>query len=173
MMDHAAREKLINNSMYPKVLDLKVGSQVMLIKNTDDTLVNGSLGRVIKFETARSHAGGTTDDKEDAKKKVKDERVYPIVRFERKGLIREVIVMPETWKSELPSGEIQASRTQARSFRSCMLSLLNNFIFFVFQLPLILSWAMSIHKSQGQTLERVKVDLGRVFEKGEPIAYCD
>ncbi|KZS90748.1 hypothetical protein SISNIDRAFT_457362 [Sistotremastrum niveocremeum HHB9708] len=26
---------------------------------------------------------------------------------------------------------------------------------------------MSIHKSQGQTIPRVKVDLGRVFEKGE------
>ncbi|KAH7869751.1 uncharacterized protein C8R40DRAFT_1058728 [Lentinula edodes] len=25
---------------------------------------------------------------------------------------------------------------------------------------------MSIHKSQGQTIHRVKVDLGRVFEKG-------
>jgi ATP-dependent DNA helicase PIF1 len=26
---------------------------------------------------------------------------------------------------------------------------------------------MSIHKSQGQTLERVKVDLRRIFEKGQ------
>lgn len=31
---------------------------------------------------------------------------------------------------------------------------------------------MSIHKSQGQTLERVKVDLGRVFEKGRFIIEC-
>eukprot|EP00158_Paraphelidium_tribonemae_P008541 Partr_v1_DN28607_c2_g1_i6_m49560 putative PIF1 5'-to-3' DNA helicase homolog (S. cerevisiae) len=34
------------------------------------------------------------------------------------------------------------------------------------QIPLILSWAISIHKSQGQTIPRLKVDLGRTFEEG-------
>jgi ATP-dependent DNA helicase PIF1 len=31
----------------------------------------------------------------------------------------------------------------------------------------VLSWAITIHKSQGQTIERLKVNLGRVFEKGQ------
>ncbi|KAI6164630.1 hypothetical protein EDD17DRAFT_359266 [Pisolithus thermaeus] len=58
---------------------------------------------------------------------------------------RQALIEPETWRVEQPDGEVQVSRVQ---------------------LPLILAWAMSIHKSQGQTLERVKVDLARVFEKG-------
>ena len=35
------------------------------------------------------------------------------------------------------------------------------------QVPLVIAWAMSIHKSQGQMIEQVKIDLRSVFEKGQ------
>ncbi len=49
MKDIAARDKLLANCMAPALLTLKKGAQVMLIKNIDENLVNGSLGNVIAF----------------------------------------------------------------------------------------------------------------------------
>lgn len=168
--DPAIREKLLSNMMAPKSLELKKGAQVMLIKNLDDTLVNGSLGTVIGFSTesafeisngAFEDEGGFGNNAVDplVKKRLAafsreldkgtgaDKRKYPLVQFHSvDGSARIMLCVPEPWKVETPTGEVQASREQ---------------------LPLILAWALSIHKAQGQTLERVKVDLGRVFEKGQ------
>ena len=49
IVDKTQRDKLLANCMAPEMIQLKKGAQVMLIKNIDETLVNGSLGKVIGF----------------------------------------------------------------------------------------------------------------------------
>lgn len=176
--DKQQLDRLLQNFMAPKMLELKKGAQVMLIKNMDEHLVNGSLGRVVRFATENQfnlYVDGKLDDLYDsedestsqalsreARDQIKTmsagglggpklvattERRFPVVSFLLPdGTERELLLQPEDWKVELPNGEIQAQRRQ---------------------LPLILAWALSIHKAQGQTLERVKVDLRRVFENGQ------
>lgn len=167
--DPLIRDRLLGNMMAPKVLELKKGAQVMLIKNLDETLVNGSLGTVIGFSTEAAFeiSGGAVEDEyqngDELDPKVRkrlaafsrvlsenagpDKKKYPLVQFHAvDGTARIMLCCSEPWKVETPTGEVQASREQ---------------------LPLILAWALSIHKAQGQTLARVKVDLGKVFEKGQ------
>ncbi|KAF8221764.1 hypothetical protein L208DRAFT_1326186, partial [Tricholoma matsutake] len=78
------------------------------------------------------------------------DRVWPVVRFIRG---REMMCIPQDFTVNNADGGMEARRVQ---------------------LPLILAWALSVHKSQGQTLERVRVDLRRTFEKGqgEIFAVC-
>ena len=174
--DLVQRERILNNCMAPKELQLKKGAQVMLIKNVDPQLVNGSLGKIVNFSDNETFAyrkehqeeynaayaeDGKGEGDEAEVRKLREKisaavykngtsprgRLLPVVNFQLPGgAVRQVILQPEEWKSELPNGEVQAMRKQ---------------------IPLILAWALSIHKAQGQTLERVKVDLGRVFEKGQ------
>jgi len=168
--DTNIRDKLLSNCMAPQRIELKVNSQVMLIKNQDDTLVNGSLGRIVGFMSETDFdlyredpesLGATMvelehgeDNRPSGKggpktmgRPITTANKYPLVQFALpNGTSRQLLVQPEIWKVELPNGEVQAQRIQ---------------------IPLILAWALSIHKAQGQTLERVKVDLGKVFEKGQ------
>ncbi len=165
------RSVILQNCMAPARLDLKLNCQVMLIKNRDDGLVNGSLGKVLGFICTKayqiSRSNGEPDDEvcnfnvneenlDTNRKKTRLEklqankdnaRMYPFVQFSIPGgQSRSIAVEEETWKYDDPNVEGAAERRQV---------------------PLILAWALSIHKAQGQTLERVKVDLGRVFEKGQ------
>ncbi len=173
IIDVNMREKLLANMMAPKVIELKKGAQVMLIKNMDDGLVNGSLGKVVAFMSEKTFeiydsnpdAFNTDTPIEALDEEAQASRAkirasflsksqpttsiqeFPLVHFSlADGTYRYLLVQPEEWKIELPNGEVQAQRSQ---------------------LPLILAWALSIHKAQGQTLERVKIDLRRVFEKGQ------
>lgn len=163
-----AASKLLDDTLAPRVLTLRVGAQVMLIKNIPETkLVNGSIGTIVSFETTEgayyhgiSAAGddnstrreasqlddaNTDDSGGDLERNPSSYTLprWPMVKF----ITGEVRIMPP-----MPF-EVVNAHGNSEAMRQ--------------QVPLILAWALSIHKSQGQTLERVKVDLNGIFEKGQ------
>lgn len=122
----------------PDIVKLKVGCQVMLVKNLSKHLVNGSVGTVLGFSTPEAAFHRVTGG---------NSGVVPLVRFTMAdGKMFTKPIYDETWEIVMPNGTVQCSRTQ---------------------IPLILSWAMTIHKSQGHTIQRLRVDLAGVFEKGQ------
>lgn len=157
-------------------LILKVGAKVMFIKNNTELGVsNGTMGELIGFAAVKvddsqndSNAlidnedgvdtDNTTDsetdtaksDKDNAKKDQKNPKSkkavtqkMPVVRL-NSG--REVIAEPEEWIIEDETGDVLAS---------------------YLQVPLCLAWAITIHKSQGMTLDAAEIDLSRTFELGQ------
>jgi ATP-dependent DNA helicase PIF1 len=139
--DPTQRAKLLANFMAPETLFLKTHAQVMLIKNLDETLVNGSMGKVMGFEYRDTYVVGRYDewlengipeeiegDEADNKRiqrtlaiqKLRSggQKPNPVVRFKVPGgngnMTRDLLVEADSFKAELPNGEVQASRLQVR-----------------------------------------------------------
>ncbi len=129
-------EKLQRDCIASAVIELKVGAQVMLLKNLSDTLVNGSLGIVKEFITPSDPPtlpGGKRMHETNVEK-------VPLVEFSIYGPHgidpdASVTVAVTRQKCDIEEGRItMASRTQ---------------------IPLTLAYAVSIHKV---TLDSVVVD---------------
>lgn len=171
--EEQATRTLNNSTRWPEEVTLKVGAQVMLVhvsfamrypadeQNWTQGLVNGSTGKVIKFSTQAEFDGGGGDrDEEMEEYRYDDKRLYPVIDFEgRNGLKHPPVLVPIMDISvENAAGKMEAKRLQ---------------------IPLILAWcvqhcappltnrAITIHKAQGMTLSRVKVDLQGTFDVGQ------
>ena len=103
---------------------------------------------------SKSNKGKTKDnekDKDKSKTRVhaRPDELFPLVEFppspSSSGPAEIVLIVRDEFRAEDSDGTLLARRVQV---------------------PLVLAWAMSIHKSQGQTIQHVKIDLARVFEKG-------
>ncbi len=125
-------EKLLPTDME---LNLKAGSQIMLINNDPDgRWVNGTIGRITDFEQ-------TGDD-------------ALIVAELEDG--ETVEISPHTWKIIRYNYDREQKKIVTEQIGSFT------------QYPVILAWAITIHKSQGKTFEKVIIDLGRgTFAHGQ------
>ncbi|MTB49434.1 ATP-dependent RecD-like DNA helicase [Lewinella sp. W8] len=119
----------------PAALKLKVGAQVMTVRNdTDRQYVNGTIGTILECKT---------------------ESV--VIQVSEAGKVRKIEVAYEEWdiiryKSDLADATKIGTETLG-TYR---------------QLPVRLAWAVTIHKAQGKTFDRIIIDLGRgAFEHGQ------
>jgi len=122
-------EFLKKNSVSSQILKLKVGAQVMMIKNTyqKEGIINGSLGIIRDFSPKKS---------------------YPVVEFANG---KTITIGIEEWLIEKYDEEKKLILTEAG----------------MLQIPLILAWAITIHKSQGLTLDKISCDLSEIFSPGQ------
>ncbi len=122
-------EYLRKNCLSPDILRLKVGAQVMMIKNTyqKEGIINGSLGIVKNFSPRK---------------------FFPIVEFANGKILT---IGPEEWLLEKVNDTTKETVVEAS----------------MSQIPLILAWAITIHKSQGLTLDKISCDLSESFSPGQ------
>ncbi|KAL9190689.1 hypothetical protein ACHAXT_000395 [Thalassiosira profunda] len=135
----------------PAQLDLKVGAQVMLLKNIDleRGLANGSRGVVVRFQRPKSESEIPTGFKK---------MDFPVVKFDAVKAVgkekgddessdddNEFTIHPEEWTNKMGDQTV-SSRVQ---------------------IPLRLAWSISVHKSQGMTIPNLTVNLAGVFEYGQ------
>lgn len=127
-----------NPRLFPTdpVLMLKVGAQVMFLKNDlQKRFVNGSIG-IVRELTANSIVVSVLDGYEDTK----------------------------TFELEKWEWEILKYSNDAANPRAISTDTVGTFK----QYPVKLAWAITIHKSQGKTFDKVIIDLGGgAFEYGQ------
>ncbi len=100
-------------------------------------LKKGASVMCIKNATDKKYVNGSLGVVED----FEDKTDYPIVKL---NTGKKVTIRPDTW--ELVDGDKKRASLS--------------------QLPLRLAWAITVHKSQGMTLDAARIDLSRAFVEG-------
>lgn len=151
----------------PSALELKEGCRVMLLKNLNFNkgLINGACGTVLELKKSESRVGSLPHQHETEQlKKSKDcnSRSGIIYPFARQHEVEQSQKDDEHILIQFDNGieEIIAKHT-FEAYRDGEVVVSRE------QYPLRLAYGITIHKSQGMTLEKLIVDCNRIFECGQ------
>lgn len=137
MGEKPLQESLSKSVRAPDELTVAIGAKVMFVKNLP---LLGVYNGTMGEVVGFIGVSGKAYKATDADI---SETAYPLVRLNTGG---EVAAEPEEWTVEDKDGTVLASYTQV---------------------PLCLAWAITVHKSQGMTLDAAEIDLSKTFEMGQ------
>lgn len=119
--DSGKDPKKMDSCIAPGLIRLKKNAQVMLLKNMDSTLVNGSLGIVIgfvgegRFTTLGSLRKRMAPNKREQVTDLDLQDIlakpYPVVRFADD---REIVIENDRWSMTLPGKVPQGNETKKK-----------------------------------------------------------
>lgn len=161
----AHSNQLKNNCAAPTTLNLKVGAQVMLLKNLDPDhgLVNGSRGVIVGFEP-------NSKINQDLPREFRNLE-FPVVQFDALPGMSHKSNKSNHHSSS--SDALDEEEEPSQHLRKIMEpsewvnKVGDHVISSRIQIPLRLAWALSVHKSQGMTIPHLTVSLEGVFEYGQ------
>ena len=143
----------IGDTQFVDELNLKKGARVMLISNIDvsDLLCNGAVGTVLGIEEGQNGVISAI-----------------IVKFDNPGAGKQARERNPMMGKKYPGGTIIKKKEQEYSLarNQGLVSSTAKLI----QFPLVLAWAVTVHKFQGQTVkspQKVVIDLRSVFEAAQ------
>jgi ATP-dependent DNA helicase PIF1 len=120
----ASANRMLDNLMAPKLLTLRINAQVMLIRNINEDLVNGTIGKVVEFADHSTFNSGQGHQSTECGNGVVGDtqstvttpvHIFPVVDFVGLNGHRRVLVTPENWQVEGLNGIVLISRTQVRT----------------------------------------------------------
>ena len=126
---------LFPENTYPtkEILELKIGAQVMFVKNDpspEKAFFNGKIGKVVSYDASTNSIAVQCDDEVISVSKLTWQNMEYSINAENQNI----------------------AETEIGSFT---------------QMPLRLAWAVTIHKSQGLTFDKLIVDAAQAFAHGQ------
>jgi ATP-dependent DNA helicase PIF1 len=177
--------KLLNQNKDINTIPIRLMCNKLTVSNINNTEINNLTTKLYKYKykpvyiTVNTNKYTKSDIKKEEQFIIKNSIIPEILYLKLNSQVMCIVNKPEQNICNgsmgkiigfTPSGHPQVlfDNNKKLTIKPFKFESTNVKGFYILQYPLILAWAITIHKSQGQTLEKAEMDLGSsVFSNGQ------